>query len=121
MISVRISTVRNSPARARTAAAIRLRSIPTWSTPCTRDRIGKPLSITSGFRCNRHNKAVGGAEQSFHTLGMAADVSCPAGVSPEELAVIAEEIPLFREGGIGVYASWVHLDVRQSGKARWRS
>lgn len=35
-----------------------------------RDRIGKPLSITSGFRCNRHNKAVGGAEQSFHTLGM---------------------------------------------------
>jgi hypothetical protein len=37
------------------------------------------------------------------------------------LAVIAEEIPLFREGGIGVYASWVHLDVRQSGKARWRS
>ena len=71
--------------------------------------------------CNRHNKAVGGAEQSFHTLGMAADVSCPAGVSPEELAVIAEEIPLFREGGIGVYASWVHLDVRQSGKARWRS
>ena len=80
-----------------------------------------PLSITSGFRCNRHNKAVGGAEQSFHTLGMAADVSCPAGVSPEELAVIAEEIPLFREGGIGVYASWVHLDVRQSGKARWRS
>lgn len=86
-----------------------------------RDRIGKPLSITSGFRCNRHNKAVGGAEQSYHTLGMAADVSCPAGVSPEELAVIAEEIPLFREGGIGVYASWVHLDVRQSGKARWRS
>lgn len=67
-----------------------------------RPGIGKPLSITSGFRCNRHNKAVGGAEQSFHTLGMAADVSCPAGVSPEELAVIAEEIPLFCEGGIGV-------------------
>ena len=86
-----------------------------------RDRIGKPLSITSGFRCNRHNKTVGGAEQSFHTLGMAADVSCPAGVSPEELAVVAEEIPLFCEGGIGVYASLVHLDVRQSGKARWRS
>ena len=30
-------------------------------------------------------------------------------------------IGLAREGGIGVYASWVHLDVRQSGKARWRS
>ncbi len=33
-----------------------------------RDHIGKPLSITSGFRCNRHNKAVGGAEQSFQRL-----------------------------------------------------
>lgn len=122
VISARISTVRNSPARARTAAAIRLRSIPTWSTPCRRcaTGIGKPLSITSGFRCNRHNKAVGGAEQSFHTLGMAADVSCPAGVSPRNWRSSPEEIPLFCEGGIGVYASWVHLDVRQSGKARWR-
>jgi phage protein D len=36
VISARISTVRNSPAKARTAAAIRLRSIPTWSTPCRR-------------------------------------------------------------------------------------
>ena len=87
----------------------------------SRSRPANPLPPPGVSRSNRHNKAVGGAEQSFHTLGMAADVSCPAGVSPEELAVIAEEIPLFREGGIGVYASWVHLDVRQSGKARWRS
>jgi uncharacterized protein YcbK (DUF882 family) len=85
-----------------------------------RDLIGKPLSITSGFRCNRHNKNVGGAEHSFHTLGMAADVSCPGGPTPNELAELAESIPLFRNGGIGVYPSWVHLDVRKSGQARWK-
>lgn len=85
-----------------------------------RDRIGRPLSITSGFRCNRHNAAIGGEENSFHTLGMAADVACPDGISSESLAALAEGIDLFRIGGIGVYPSWVHLDVRKNGKARWR-
>ena len=85
-----------------------------------RDRIGKPLSITSGFRCNRHNQAIGGEDHSFHTLGMAADVACPDGISPGQLAALAEGIDLFREGGIGIYPSWVHLDVRKNGKARWR-
>jgi uncharacterized protein YcbK (DUF882 family) len=85
-----------------------------------RDRIDTPLSIASGFRCNRYNKDVNGAKHSFHTLGMAADVNCPAGISPEGLALIAEEISLFREGGIGIYPDWVHVDVRTTGKARWR-
>ena len=84
-----------------------------------RDRIGKLLSITSGFRCNKHNAAVGGEDHSFHTLGMAADVTCPDCISPEQLAALAEGIALFREGGIGIYPSWVHLDVRKNGKARW--
>jgi uncharacterized protein YcbK (DUF882 family) len=85
-----------------------------------RNRIGRPLSITSGFRCRRHNATIGGEELSFHTLGMAADVACPDGISPGQLAALAEGIDLFRDGGIGVYPSWVHLDVRKNGKARWR-
>jgi zinc D-Ala-D-Ala carboxypeptidase len=85
-----------------------------------RDRIGKPLSITSGFRCNRHNQAISGEDHSFHTLGMAADVACPDGIGPEELAALADGIELFHQGGIGIYPSWVHLDVRKNGKARWR-
>ncbi len=85
-----------------------------------RDRFGKPISVISGFRCNWHNGAVGGKKSSLHTLGMAADVYCPMGISPGELADQAEEIDLFRDGGIGVYPTWVHLDVRKNGKARWR-
>lgn len=86
-----------------------------------RDQLNLPLSITSGFRCNRHNESVGGAVQSFHTLGMAADVSCPDGMTAEDLAQAAETIPAFQQGGIGIYPSWVHLDVRTTGKARWRN
>ena len=86
-----------------------------------RDQLNLPLSITSGFRCNRHNESVGGATQSFHTLGMAADVTCPDGVTAEDLAQAAETIPSFQQGGIGIYPSWVHLDVRTTGKARWRN
>jgi len=86
-----------------------------------RNQLNLPLSITSGFRCNRHNESVGGAARSFHTLGMAADVACPEGMTAEDLAQAAEIIPAFQQGGIGIYPSWVHLDVRTTGKARWRN
>jgi len=86
-----------------------------------RDQLNLPLSITSGFRCNRHNESVGGATRSFHTLGMAADVACPDGLTAEDLAQAAETIAAFQQGGIGIYPSWVHLDVRTTGKARWHN
>ena len=86
-----------------------------------RNQLNLPLSITSGFRCNRHNESVGGAARSFHTLGMAADVACLEGMTAEDLAQAAEAIPAFQQGGIGIYPSWVHLDVRTTGKARWRN
>jgi uncharacterized protein YcbK (DUF882 family) len=82
--------------------------------------VGKPLRISSGFRCNRHNREISGAADSLHTLGMAADVFVPAGWTAQELAGRAESVPVFHEGGIGIYTSWVHLDVRPTGKARWQ-
>lgn len=83
-----------------------------------RDLAGLPLRINSGFRCNRHNRKIDGSLESFHTLGMAADIACKE-MSPHELAALAERIDVFRDGGIGVYVSWVHIDVRKDGKARW--
>jgi len=41
-----------------------------------RDRIGKPIQITSGYRTPEHNRAVGGAKASYHMKGMAADIIC---------------------------------------------
>lgn len=39
-----------------------------------RDAVGKPLTIVSGSRCVRHNRAVGGATNSQHPRGRAADI-----------------------------------------------
>jgi zinc D-Ala-D-Ala carboxypeptidase len=84
-----------------------------------RDKIGRNLTITSGFRCKTHNERVGGETGSYHTLGMAADVLRPPGMMPTEMAKIAETIDVFANGGIGIYPNRIHVDVRQ-GKARWR-
>lgn len=42
-----------------------------------RDRVGKPLVVNSGYRCPKHNKAVGGVAGSLHILGTAADIKVP--------------------------------------------
>jgi zinc D-Ala-D-Ala carboxypeptidase len=41
-----------------------------------RDALGKPITITSGFRCHKLNKLVGGAENSQHQSGEAVDFWC---------------------------------------------
>lgn len=39
-----------------------------------REAYGKPIIITSGYRCEKLNKAVGGAASSQHVKGEAADI-----------------------------------------------
>lgn len=79
-----------------------------------REHFGKPLYITSGYRCKTHNAAVGGAANSRHTKGQAADFYIP-GVEPEEIAKYAESIGIL---GIGLYDNFVHIDTREK-KSFW--
>ena len=80
--------------------------------------LGQPLSIHSGYRCPTHNAKVGGTPRSEHLTGRAADISSPAH-RPLDLYLAADEIWVFRNGGIGLYnADYIHLDVRVS-RARW--
>lgn len=88
-----------------------------------RDRFGRPVRVTSGYRTPAHNRAVGGARASQHLYGKAADIRID-GVSVEEAAAYAETL-LPSSGGIGRYpskagrtAGWLHLDVRGQ-KSRW--
>ena len=39
-----------------------------------RESFGKPIIVTSGYRCKELNKAVGGAAKSQHMSGEAADI-----------------------------------------------
>ena len=82
-----------------------------------RDLAGYPIYVNSGFRCTSHNKAVGGERNSKHLLGIAADIRC-AELSPKELKAIAEMVPEFLNGGIGIYDWGIHVDVRGH-RARW--
>ena len=38
-----------------------------------RSGYGRPVYVTSGFRCEKHNREVGGLPHSLHLFGMAAD------------------------------------------------
>ncbi len=40
-----------------------------------RELYGKPITVSSGYRCARLNSAVGGSSTSEHRYGMAADIS----------------------------------------------
>ena len=75
-----------------------------------RETIKRPITITSGFRCNHHNAHVG-AKQSWHTLGRACDIKV-RGVDVDALATLAREV----FNGVIVYESWVHVDVRDGEK-----
>ena len=79
-------------------------------------KFGKPVHINSAFRTAVKNKAVGGAQHSQHLYGMAAD-SHIDGVTPKEIAAYAETL-LPNTGGIGIYKTFTHIDVRKV-KSRW--
>jgi len=49
-----------------------------------RDHISKPIRVTSGYRCKRLNKAIGGSVTSQHCEGKAVDIEVD-GFTNEEL------------------------------------
>lgn len=84
-----------------------------------REHFGKPITITSGYRCAIHNRNVGGATGSRHSKGDAADIVV-SGVTPREVAKYAESIGIL---GVGLYETnadghFVHIDTRAT-KSFW--
>lgn len=56
-------------------AAIRnLKILCTQVLEPARAKFGRPIIITSGYRCAKLNALVGGVPKSYHTKGMAADI-----------------------------------------------
>lgn len=84
---------------------------------------GKPVRVLSGYRSALYNRQIGGARKSQHVQGRAADITVD-GISAEK--VHAATLKLYREGrlkigGLGLYPSFVHIDVRpRKTLARWR-
>ena len=84
-----------------------------------RERYGKPIRVTSGYRSKEVNERVGGAPTSQHTKGEAVDFVC------EDMRVafeiIREHLPfdqLIWEKGDSRQPQWIHVSFRKSGKNR---
>lgn len=83
-----------------------------------RNHTGKPVHINSGYRSPEYNATLKNASpRSQHCNGKAADIWVE-GVTPKQIADIAE-CYLGSSGGIGIYKTFTHVDVRTS-CARWK-
>lgn len=72
-----------------------------------RDLVSKPVYISSGYRCKKENKRIGGYEHSPHLTGLAVDIKV-RGISPVRLADIAKTLNNVR---LGIYPNHLHIDV----------
>lgn len=76
-----------------------------------RHRYGKPLAISSAFRCRQHPMEARKANTGAHSLGVAVDISCQ-GADALQILRLALDMPFT---GVGVQQKgsgrFVHLDL----------
>jgi len=85
-----------------------------------RDVLREPINITSSYRHEAYNRDVGGVKNSRHITAEAADIQVPGYPSNIIYDLIEELIRCgnMTEGGLGLYNTFVHYDIRGE-KARW--
>lgn len=86
-----------------------------------RDGIGKPIRISSGYRSEKLNKAVGGSNTSQHSKGQALDLVATAGYTNKDIFDFIknnlEFDQLIWEFGTNENPHWVHVSYAK-GKNR---
>ena len=63
-----------------------------------RTETGRPIRVNSGYRCPSHNRTVGGATNSQHLHGTAADIVI-VGLAKAQQNALCERY--FSDGGLG--------------------
>ena len=88
-----------------------------------RDKYGKPIVVTSGFRCEKLNKAVGGVKNSQHVLGEAADITSLSDSITDNKALFNLIVQMLKDKEIKVgqlideYGyNWIHISLPRSNK-----
>jgi len=84
------------------------RLIPTLDA--IREIYGKPMVVTSGFRCPEHNEAIGGKNGSEHLIGCAADISCIDSHERFELITACLSSGITR---LGIGKDFIHIGISQ--------
>jgi zinc D-Ala-D-Ala carboxypeptidase len=86
-----------------------------------RDHIDKPLGVSSFFRCEALNKAIGGSNTSQHCKGEAIDIDCDIygySTNLEVFNFIKDHLQfdqLIAEYPIKGQPSWVHVSLKKKG------
>ncbi len=83
-----------------------------------REKLGKAIVVNSGYRCPRHNAAVGGVRNSQHLRGEAADIVLVngSGLRVQDLADAIKEHGVFDQ--LIVYPGFVHVSYKRNGGNR---
>lgn len=87
-----------------------------WKLEAVRGYLGgKPVIISSGYRCPALNAAVRGVANSDHLYGMAADLKVPGFGSPREVAAALAPVIDNLELGqvINEYGMWCHVSIKR--------
>jgi len=85
-----------------------------------RDMLGEPIKINSAYRCESHNKRIGGTKFSQHIKGKAADIVV-SNIRPEKVVIALDKMQdagFIKKGGIGAYQTFTHVDIRGY-QAKW--
>lgn len=89
-----------------------------------RSLLGKPLIVSSGYRCPELNKAIGGSKNSRHMLGLAADFVCPQAGSVKHVALTIRDSDIPFDQLIletpTPHRQWVHFGIEIPGTERRR-
>jgi len=88
-----------------------------------RDAWGKPIVVSSGFRCYRLNRTVGGAKYSDHRYGAAADIHTLTNYPKDNEKLFNKILELAGEGKIKCRQiideygyKWIHLSINHAEK-----
>lgn len=74
-----------------------------------RDAVGQPITITSGYRCRMTNILCGGAQNSLHLLGLAADIQCRS--QHNKIVELMQDMT-FHE--LIIYENRLHVSVKEA-------
>lgn len=72
-----------------------------------RHNAGIPFVISSGYRCQKHNREVGGVEDSAHTNGFAADIHVH---NSRERFLMLKSLFAVGFSRIGIGKDFIHVD-----------
>lgn len=83
-----------------------------------RDEYGEPIVVSSGFRCSKLNKAVGGSPTSQHVKGEAADIHTVSDTVPQNRELFNLIKKMVNDGKIVVGQlineynyNWIHVSL----------